>query len=1158
MSTGKRPYRKKADILEDCRRVLAEKHSEVQQEAALKSLFAHGLRKRLEPLPFPEQAPRKSQRKELRIALCPNRLRPLSEKQADRLRKRGAEQRAKDNKRLATADELAKDRKRKTDPEYRERHRQRQSRRTAAEKRTQRAHVQRASANRRQETVHKGGTWQDAAARIAAAEGRSPDTGPKVMPPSYVGLNDQTSLRHIGQMYGFLNDVKWCTCVCCWRAWCHAPLGYTFDDVPSKTGQDHPWFQPSRSKILKCDQYTKSIDRWMLDCDEEKQGPYDEVRRQPLAALRYLEENYPAEICQQILERVADADRRRHIVLCKSCEPFVQDGQLQRPTRTRLCDYAVDPVRACADRVRERWHDHTEDESDEDAGDPRQSEYVLGRSVQDFAPAVAALSDGEEMVLALVHPLCQVYTIPRTGQLAYVGHVCNFRQKVTKFLSSLPTLPGNMPFVKVRPRSFGGRPGLKAPFTVDVAKLYRAFLWLKANNPYYRDVEWREDWAEEWRKEGVEIGTTRDEDMDDGQSLTVTRETFGLWMQQALRERESGADGFQMGGRVLALCESARDQSDDSADDWNRIRALVASALDSPLKRAASTVSRDDLAAMLYSHDAIDFDGLADLDAKAVCAAIGSWQPDQFPVELQRLHAEMSIVREDAAEDAPVESAGALSAPDITDDVGVRIAEVHGAAEAVRNTFDAGVDAGRGGPGAASPGGAFDQAPGSADGQREARSGKYPRVDAPEVEGAAATAIREDTPGYIARAFPKLFPHGVGDFHENQGGRTGPGSPHRLLNFNAWGRFVMTWHDGRFMRHSRFRYWLLDTALRSLTPSMQRVFLKTHASATNYTLEDLQDKAKCKDLVSQMSTSTSRLPGSVGERRQMRQNLEGMVNQIEAETADLGENGGAGRIPAGFCTLTCPVYKWEQLFEVVLRSYPSGSKGDSNCREYYEQWKSMTDAAEKHAAMRKALYQLSVANPACVEWYCALKLEVGVHLVKDVLTRQLRSDAVPGLTKTKQRICDSIKEKLGIDVDVDDLRIPDLLHFGYVDDFWLSFEWSAGGIMHAHIAFWIVGSPRIDKIDLPKEKSEDVIEVDASTEDCRVLAHEEAANQMAGFWDRLVTEFNVAKALQGHNEVVQKATNADRDVSAVDQGAAAAPAGDEARSLQGTLRDDSG
>ena len=41
MSTGKRPYRKKADILEDCRRALTEKHSEVQQEAPWKGLFAH-------------------------------------------------------------------------------------------------------------------------------------------------------------------------------------------------------------------------------------------------------------------------------------------------------------------------------------------------------------------------------------------------------------------------------------------------------------------------------------------------------------------------------------------------------------------------------------------------------------------------------------------------------------------------------------------------------------------------------------------------------------------------------------------------------------------------------------------------------------------------------------------------------------------------------------------------------------------------------------------------------------------------------------------------------------------------------------------------------------------------------------------------------------
>ena len=50
----------------------------------------------------------------------------------------------------------------------------------------------------------------------------------------------------------------------------------------------------------------------------------------------------------------------------------------------------------------------------------------------DAEPGSASLADQldirKRMVLALVHPLVQVYTIPRTGQLAYVGHVCNFRQ----------------------------------------------------------------------------------------------------------------------------------------------------------------------------------------------------------------------------------------------------------------------------------------------------------------------------------------------------------------------------------------------------------------------------------------------------------------------------------------------------------------------------------------------------------------------------------------------------------------------------------------------------------------------------------------------------------------------------------------------------------
>ena len=48
--------------------------------------------------------------------------------------------------------------------------------------------------------------------------------------------------------------------------------------------------------------------------------------------------------------------------------------------------------------------------------------------------------------------------------------------------------------------------------------------------------------------------------------------------------------------------------------------------------------------------------------------------------------------------------------------------------------------------------------------------------------------------------------------------------------------------------------------------------------------------------------------------------LEGMVHQIEAETADLNENAGQGRIPSGFCTLTSAIYKWEQLHTVLEKS----------------------------------------------------------------------------------------------------------------------------------------------------------------------------------------------------------------------------------------------
>ena len=76
-------------------------------------------------------------------------------------------------------------------------------------------------------------------------------------------------------------------------------------------------------------------------------------------------------------------------------------------------------------------------------------------------------------------------------------------------------------------------------------------------------------------------------------------------------------------------------------------------------------------------------------------------------------------------------------------------------------------------------------------------------------------------------------------------------------------------------------------------------------------------------------------------------------------------------------------------------------------------------------------------------------------------------------------------------------------------------EWSEGGILHAHIAFWMVGAPRIDKIQVPREKEENVVEIDVDADENTAIANDEAANLLGSFWDRVLTEFNVAKALSG-------------------------------------------
>ena len=231
------------------------------------------------------------------------------------------------------------------------------------------------------------------------------------------------------------------------------PLDHHFQRVPCKGKHAHAaWCHLRESVILGASRKT-SVNQWVLGHSGEERGARD-----------FLTHNYPTDVSDAIIKRLVDEDRKRDVVICSACAPYINAGALEQPADAmRLCDYVVDPVYVgpgLADGAsvpgsantkkqqggelrrevqHERWHEsrvvsadlHVDvadgvnaASSSSENSQPQARVHVLGYSVHELAPAVAALTDHEEMVLALVHPLIQVYTIPRTGQLAYVGHIC--------------------------------------------------------------------------------------------------------------------------------------------------------------------------------------------------------------------------------------------------------------------------------------------------------------------------------------------------------------------------------------------------------------------------------------------------------------------------------------------------------------------------------------------------------------------------------------------------------------------------------------------------------------------------------------------------------------------------------------------------------------
>ena len=102
--------------------------------------------------------------------------------------------------------------------------------------------------------------------------------------------------------------------------------------------------------------------------------------------------------------------------------------------------------------------------------------------------------------------------------------------------------------------------------------------------------------------------------------------------------------------------------------------------------------------------------------------------------------------------------------------------------------------------------------------------------------------------------------------------------------------------------------------------------------------------------------------------------------------------------------------------------------------------------------MKQLFYRLAHANPGVVAWYCALKLEMGVALTRNLLSRQLQASAVPGKQEAlelNRKVRAEAAVRTGLaeeDFLLDDVQLE--ADYGRVDESYATFEWSAGGMVH--------------------------------------------------------------------------------------------------------------
>jgi len=155
--------------------------------------------------------------------------------------------------------------------------------------------------------------------------------------------------------------------------------------------------------------------------------------------------------------------------------------------------------------------------------------------------------------------------------------------------------------------------------------------------------------------------------------------------------------------------------------------------------------------------------------------------------------------------------------------------------------------------------------------------------------------VHEQTPGYMACAFPTLYPYGTADLRDHRGKEKKPGE---------YFKHLMNYHDKRFAKHPTFRFFAYNSWLRWTALADGNLFVKNNEEFANMTISELKEKiAENSNIMRQIMFHSSNLKGTKAYWHTRANELRDMVEQIG--------------LPTIFLTLSCADGHWNDLYKLM-------------------------------------------------------------------------------------------------------------------------------------------------------------------------------------------------------------------------------------------------